>query len=158
MPLHYKGIIGPIHTRQREWLYPWCVCDLPSSDNVAALAAAWRFCSSSTWSCQGVHQGASSSPTGCFWFLQVVLHTGAWLGPGAVAGSGSPVTVQKFVSSLISFTISFPGPPFYVPESEVKSLFGKSRFSSPLGCFPKYKNGFVCFCLCSEWPSCVFAT
>uniref|UniRef100_A0A8B9V0Z0 thiopurine S-methyltransferase n=1 Tax=Anas zonorhyncha TaxID=75864 RepID=A0A8B9V0Z0_9AVES len=32
--------------------------------------------------------------------------------------------IQKFVSSLISFTISFPGPPFYVPESEVKSLFG----------------------------------
>uniref|UniRef100_A0A8B9V4W2 thiopurine S-methyltransferase n=1 Tax=Anas zonorhyncha TaxID=75864 RepID=A0A8B9V4W2_9AVES len=34
------------------------------------------------------------------------------------------LSIQKFVSSLISFTISFPGPPFYVPESEVKSLFG----------------------------------
>lgn len=31
----------------------------------------------------------------------------------------------SYVSSLISFTIFFPGPPFYVPESEVKSLFGK---------------------------------
>uniref|UniRef100_U3IFA3 Thiopurine S-methyltransferase n=1 Tax=Anas platyrhynchos platyrhynchos TaxID=8840 RepID=U3IFA3_ANAPP len=34
------------------------------------------------------------------------------------------LSIQKFVSSLISFTVSFPGPPFYVPESEVKSLFG----------------------------------
>lgn len=44
-------------------------------------------------------------------------------------GVGSPTAVEilssSHVSSLISFILLLSGPPFYVPESEIKSLFGE---------------------------------
>lgn len=122
-----------------------------TSDNVAA---AWKWCSSNTWSCLVAHQGCHEFLEMVFsGFLQVVLHTGArwrarccewwgWLSCCSVNVCLLPVS-----SLWLASPIFFQARRFMFLNLKLRACLVSNISANPSEFFPKHMNMFMCFYL-----------